>query len=661
MADYSDLNTAFAALQNPNTPAADLFALTSAQPSLRASIAGHPNAYPGLLDWLAENGDDQVKAAVAARRAAAAPPVPPPPGAPPAPPAAPDWQSQPGFAPPAAPAWQGQYPPPMPIAPPKRKHGKLIGIIAGVVALALIAGGLSFAFFGRKGASSPEGAVSGMMSSLAGGKVSTVSLFQALTNYLPPSELALIDTGSLIAALRDNNSVQRKLMDDIDAIGKNFTVKVSNIQTSSEMIDTGLARVSIKDFTMDVKWDVAGIKTDWRKLITDIIDIGAQLSKTATSDYDALTGNWIGAGFMQMFSYWLTQQFGDGTCQAPPGWSSDSYGLTSDQVLSSQAIDCVANQGTDAVNKSVLDSMSQSGFSFPFTLSGLISDGFLDSGFMSQFAPATGPFVMAVQEGGRWYVSPFMTEAEYGVCSTVSQYARNSYCAPATADLATWAQGVATGDYNVSVLTNLRKTAPATPRTAPTPGAAVQATLDAFGAMPNNGDYQIGQAWYQAESALAATMPTAERRLYGTYPSMLQSLAYVDSAYKHFTGQFSVASTNNGRAIVRIDSLSAAGDSTWRVYDGSCLSYDDGWTSFDGCLSKVFDASTYYNQDVYFDTALFARAVLAFQQKAPLDQVGLVALQEKGGWQFSPTASSWHLATWLWSGSFAALNAIMTG
>ena len=72
-------------------------------------------------------------------------------------------------------------------------------------------------------------------------------------------------------------------------------------------------------------------------------------------------------------------------------------------------------------------------------------------------------------------------------------------------------------------------------------------------------------------------------------------------------------------------------------------------------------ASTYAGSGLNIDPALFAKAALAFQQKAPLDQVGLVALQEKGGWQFSPTGTSWYLATWLWKGTFAALNAVVRG
>jgi hypothetical protein len=69
MSDYSDLSLASVALGNPGLPPADLAAIAHSQPSLRAQVAAHPAAYDGLLGWLEQVGDAQVKAAVAARRA----------------------------------------------------------------------------------------------------------------------------------------------------------------------------------------------------------------------------------------------------------------------------------------------------------------------------------------------------------------------------------------------------------------------------------------------------------------------------------------------------------------------------------------------------------------------------------------------------------------
>lgn len=50
------------------TAAADLAVIAYTHATLRAQVAGHPNTYPGLLEWLETYGGPQVAAAVAARR-----------------------------------------------------------------------------------------------------------------------------------------------------------------------------------------------------------------------------------------------------------------------------------------------------------------------------------------------------------------------------------------------------------------------------------------------------------------------------------------------------------------------------------------------------------------------------------------------------------------
>ena len=68
-----DLAQATAAIADPTTSGATLQAIASAYPSLWRGIARHPQAYPALLDWLYQAGDDGVKAAVKARRVVPAP------------------------------------------------------------------------------------------------------------------------------------------------------------------------------------------------------------------------------------------------------------------------------------------------------------------------------------------------------------------------------------------------------------------------------------------------------------------------------------------------------------------------------------------------------------------------------------------------------------
>ena len=79
MADLTDLAQAAIALTDPNTSAEDLATIAQVHPNLRVGVARHPNAYPGLLTWLSENGDDETRAAVAQRTAPVASSIPPPP------------------------------------------------------------------------------------------------------------------------------------------------------------------------------------------------------------------------------------------------------------------------------------------------------------------------------------------------------------------------------------------------------------------------------------------------------------------------------------------------------------------------------------------------------------------------------------------------------
>ena len=67
MTDFQDIATASAAVQDAATSAQDLMTIAYAHPALGAQVARHPNAYPGLLDWLQQYGTSEAKQAVAAR------------------------------------------------------------------------------------------------------------------------------------------------------------------------------------------------------------------------------------------------------------------------------------------------------------------------------------------------------------------------------------------------------------------------------------------------------------------------------------------------------------------------------------------------------------------------------------------------------------------
>jgi len=57
------------AAQDPSTSPAELARLAAEAPHTRALIARHPQAYPGLLDWLGNLNDPEVNEALRQRNA----------------------------------------------------------------------------------------------------------------------------------------------------------------------------------------------------------------------------------------------------------------------------------------------------------------------------------------------------------------------------------------------------------------------------------------------------------------------------------------------------------------------------------------------------------------------------------------------------------------
>lgn len=124
-----------AIVHDPNATPEQLNLIAQNHPDLDALVAVHPRAYPDLLDWLAQYGNDAAKQAVAARRAAEGV-HPPAPATPPAVPEKPTASSENleapvestttepitgvGDVPPSAPPEPGSpFPPaPPPMAPP---------------------------------------------------------------------------------------------------------------------------------------------------------------------------------------------------------------------------------------------------------------------------------------------------------------------------------------------------------------------------------------------------------------------------------------------------------------------------------------------------------------------------------------------------------------
>ena len=125
MTDFSDWGTAARAVTDPSTSAADLAAIAQAQPGLRAQVAAHPNAYPGLLQWLVAQGDPAVQAVAASRLQPQTPIAAPMPVAP---------QQMPWGAP--QPAWGA----PAAVAPQRRSAAPVVVALAIIVLVGAIVG-----------------------------------------------------------------------------------------------------------------------------------------------------------------------------------------------------------------------------------------------------------------------------------------------------------------------------------------------------------------------------------------------------------------------------------------------------------------------------------------------------------------------------------------
>jgi len=57
---------------DPATSSARLAEIAASHPQLGSAVVGHPNAYPGLIQWIADNGDPAARTAARARLTAPA-------------------------------------------------------------------------------------------------------------------------------------------------------------------------------------------------------------------------------------------------------------------------------------------------------------------------------------------------------------------------------------------------------------------------------------------------------------------------------------------------------------------------------------------------------------------------------------------------------------
>lgn len=592
---------------DPSTPPAVLADIATHRPDLRASVAANPAAYPELLGWLRAQGDPAVAAAIDARsaqqRPVAGPPAPPAPPAPdwqPAPDAqqsgdaqhtqplwqkgAPDqqgqqdqtqqlWQASPGQQGqqpqqgyPSQSAWQqqtgqpqtgpqqaagaaagfaagspagnqaqgyGQQPPQGAWGPPpqggarpkKSRKGLWIGVGAGVLVL-LGAGAFAanhFWFSKVGGAATPEEAATQMIEGIAAKDL--VSVYGVTS----PTEISQLTTAADLFDARmpdgdDVGDLTDAYKDYLDALD----LTLEDLEVSSEDLGDGLAKVSITSGSLTVDADAD-------KLADATIDF-----------FDEIEGS----------SLWTTLQ-------------EQGAEIPSDDEIRSSIDEAIAETlpTTVTADDLTLD---------PADLGGDLG---LDLG-----DDPISPFLVVVEEGGDWYVSPYLTLAEYS----------------------TLAAGVERGEMPGDDLA----------------GAFDSPEAAGEGLVVGIKDYlETGTT-----TELAKALPLADRRaltLYGDLSSI------DDQFFQDFQAElkdvdvdasFSVRDEKDGVAWLKLESLEVSGSVEGTDFsvtlDAECIEAEADGETVEGCVDQV-----------------------PLLQELGVADLSLVAVEEDGSWYMSGAAT----------------------
>ncbi|MGN8025466.1 hypothetical protein [Microbacterium sp. 22242] len=235
---------------DPATPPARLAELLTARPDLGAMIARHPQAYPEMLAWIGRHGDTAAQAAVLERLA------PPTQSAT----AAAFVPAAPVVPPPAAPVGATPALPGAPIVPAvvlaasaparrKLKRPAIVGIVAGVAALALAGGAFAVVKTLTGGAPSPEAAAQRLVDGVLGGNL------LSLATAFAPSEAAyvtpLIDAASKIPVDGKDNGAA----DAVARLHDALKITTKDVEFTSEKIAEGVAIVELASGSVHIDGD----------------------------------------------------------------------------------------------------------------------------------------------------------------------------------------------------------------------------------------------------------------------------------------------------------------------------------------------------------------------------------------------------------------------
>lgn len=583
---------------DPSTPAALLGEIATHRPDLRPAVAANPTAYPELLDWLRSFGDPAVDAALAARGAGLATPAAP--QVPPAPavqgyPAQQDWSqqgqatqagysSQPvaqdpaqtqqlptgpaqgtyGFTPeqagqpagqwagqqagaaapqgtdawgqpvpsgqlsqPGQPAPNGAWGQPQPAA---KKSRKGLWITVGVVG-ALVVGGGAFAanalwFSKVGGAASPEAAATQLI------EAAVAKDLVGVYGVTSPSEFDNMSTAFTLFSDHlkttgdfDAASMTDAYKDYFDA----FDLELADLEVEVEDLEDGLAKVSIVGGQLTIDADADKVSAATITLLGDIQDGPLSelldMSGTPMPSDDEVREAVTGA---------VEETF-------PVDVTAADLQLDPSEIGATLGVDL----GTEPID----------------------------------------PFLIVVQEGGDWYVSPTLTMLEY----------------------ATMTQGIERGSMPSEDLAGQYDT----------PEAAAEGLVTGLKEYLETGD----------QDAYLSALPLADRRamtLYGTNDlSELDGYAEIQEALaaSDLTATFSVREEKDGVAWLQVDSLTFSseyqGTAASVELDAECFSADVDGEQIKGCLDDI--------------PAL---------KELGIGDLSLIAIEEDGSWYISYAATT---------------------
>jgi hypothetical protein len=561
MTDFKDIYAAQLAVSDTSTSAAELAQIAGLQPSLRAAVAIHPNAYRELLDWLAEQGDAQVQAIVASRKAGGQ-----------------QEQPQPGLS--------DAYGYPI-ASKPKKKMGKLLTLSGvGVLLVALVVTGAvtrGFGLFGSGGASTPEeeaGKVAQKVIS-AINSFSSTNLFNnpfgalsALNEETAPSEALLqqvkfssgsSDSGTEVN-LTDLLGINADTISLAAELFGSFKAELQNPQFSTEEIDDDVAKVSLVGGQFSADVDIEKMRAALDR-VPEVLD--KQVADTAAK-----------LGFRES-TISLSETL-------PNGWQENWL---------------------DGVQRD-----------FPLAVD-LSTD--LEDYQKIQLS------IIVVREGGKWYYSPMLTQAE--------QLFTSSY------------------GYSDPQMNEIRGHSSVTPGKNSSPVDAASGMADAVDRLSDNCNI----------SNFAKQLPLAERRAVEIYGEAL--LGSSCGSFQVSAAEFSEIRTEGDFARVRIDDFMIStedyyGDKTSDgIQNGTCF-HSEGYSYQKVCLSDLIDSreirslfdnwrQNYIWNDFEQQTGirpddvidkLETAAVTTLESIDP-DQIGVVAVREGDSWYISATATSTDL------------------